>query len=494
MAEVPMTAPQRTSVVRSVLLTVAMRWTDRLIGILSMLILARLLVPADFGIVAMASLVIAFADVLFELGVHVALIQNKNATQAHYDTAWTIRLIQTSLATLVVIAIAPWAADYFNDARVAPVIQVMALSFVLTGLENIGVISFQKNMQFGKDFRFLFSKRLAGFIATIVAAWLLQSYWAMVIGSLAGRGVGIVQSYTMHPMRPRPSLEKFREIFGISQWMLIRGIGLYFQGRLHQIVVGGREDAGVMGAYSLAGQISGIPTTELLTPLNRVLFPAFVNVKTDLVELKRVFLLAQGVQTLIAMPAAIGMALVADELVEVLLGEKWRSAVPYIQVFALMGFLKAITTSGSYILLTFGKARLMAVTSWFQVGVFAALAFLVFPEAGALGIAWVRLAVVGVGFITFVGLLLQQFEPLRLRDMLASIARPVAGVLVMSACVMGIGQALDLQGPLLLTAKILVGALSYALAVAGLWRLRGRPAGAEAYLLGKLKGLRGRAP
>lgn len=488
-----MSAGRRTSVVRSVALTVAMRWTDRLIGVASMLILARLLVPADFGIIAMSSLVIAFADVLFELGVHVALIQNKTPTKAHYDTAWTVRLIQTLLATGVVVAAAPWAADYFNEPRVVPVIQVMTLTFVLNGLENIGVVTFQKNMQFGKDFQYLFTKRFAGFVATIVVAWLMQSYWAMVIGGLVGRVVGVVQSYTMHPMRPRLSLEKFREIFGISQWMLVRSIGLYFQGWLHTIVVGGREDAGVMGAYSLAGQISAMPSTELLTPLNRVLFPAFVNVKTNLVELKRIFLLAQGVQTLIAMPAAIGLALVADDLVTVLLGEKWHATVPYIQIFALMGFLKAITVSGSYVLLTFGEARLMAVTSWFQVVLFAALALLAFPEAGALGIAWVRLAVAAAGFVAFVGLLLRKFEPLRLTEMFVSISRPICAVLLMAACIHYVAVPLAVEAPLMLGAKIVVGAASYALGIAALWWITGRPDGAESYLLSKLRGVRKRS-
>lgn len=487
------TVQGRTSIVRSAFLTVAMRWTDRLIGLVSTLILARLLVQADFGVIAMASLVITFADVLFELGVHVALIQNKNATQADYNTAWTVRLIQTVLATVVVMACAPLAADYFNEPRVEPVIQVLALSFILSGLENIGVISYQKNMQFGQDFRFVFTKRVAGFIVTVVAAWTMQSYWALVIGSLAGRAVGVVQSYIMHPMRPRLSLEKFHEIFGISQWMLVRSIGQYFQNKTHHLIVGHREDAAVMGAYSIAGQISAMPTSELLAPLNRVLFPAFVNVKSQISELKRVFLLAQGVQTLVAMPAAVGMALVAYELVEVMLGENWRSAAPYIQIFALMGFLKAITTSGAYVLLTFGKARLMAITSWTQVIIFVILALLVFPEAGALGIAWLRLAVAAFGFVAFMILLLRQVETLRLGEMVNSIARPVTGVFVMGLCITQAAEVLTFHGPLLLAAKISIGALAYSLTVFGLWQLAGRPVGAESYLLGKLATLRNRS-
>lgn len=478
---------QPTTVVRSAILTVCMRWADRLLGFVSTLVLARLLVPADFGIVAMASLVIALADVLFELGVHVALIREASPSKAHYDTAWTLRLLQGLLAAAVVVLAAPFAAGYFAEPRVAPVIQVMALSFVLAGLENIGVVDFQKEMRFGEDFRFLFSKRLAGFLVTLAAAWLLQSYWAMVIGNLAGRAFGVGLSYALHPLRPRPSFAKLGEILGISQWVLVHGIAGYLQRRLHQIVVGGREDSTVMGVYSLAADISAMPSTEVLAPLNRVLFPAFARVKEDLAELKRVFLLAQGVQTLLAMPAAVGLALVARELVQVLLGEKWLAAVPFVQLFALMSFLQAITTGGHYVLITLGKVRLMAAASWFQVALFAFLALIAFPRAGALEIAELRLAVSAAGFLVFVVFLLRHLETVSLKDVIASILRPLLAVAVMVLCVIAVDRIAPLTPAALLLAKVLAGAASYAAAISLLWRLSGRRAGAEAYLLEKLR-------
>ena len=401
------------SVAESALITVAMRWTDRLIAFVSTLILARLLVPEDFGVIAMASLVIGLADVFFELGVNVALIQNKTPSQEHYDTAWTLRIIQTTLAAIVVVIAAPWAATYFNDPRVTLVIQVLAVSLMLSGLENIGVVTFQKEMQFGREFQFLFCKRIVGFIVTIVAAWFIRSYWALVIGALAGRTFGVALSFAMHPMRPRLSLKKFRDIFSVSQWMLVRSIGGYLQLKLHYAIVGARESASVLGAYSLASEISALPTSELLAPINRVLFPAFVRVKHDLVELKRVVLLAQGVQTMIAMPAAIGLILVSSDAVLLLLGEKWMSAVPFVEIFALISFLTSIATSGWYVLLTLGKIRLMAISAWVQVGLFATLALVVFPDAGAVGLARLYLAVVTLGLIALTVLLVRHLEGLR---------------------------------------------------------------------------------
>ena len=290
----------------SVALTVGMRWTDRLIGLISTLILARLLMPSDFGIVAMCSLVIGLVDVLLDLGVGTVLIRDRSATPSHYHTAWTLRVMQTAFGAAIVVIVAPAAAKYFGDPRLTVVLRVMALGLVLAGLENIGVVDFQKEMRFGMEFRFTFLKRIVAFGVTMIAAVMLRSYWALVIGTLLGRTFGLVLSYVMHPLRPRITLVRFREIFSVSQWMLVRGTGFYLDGSLHSFLVGGRDDATVMGGYTLANDVASMPATELLAPLNRVLFPAFVHASHDQGELRRLFLLAQGVQTLVAIPASVG--------------------------------------------------------------------------------------------------------------------------------------------------------------------------------------------
>ncbi len=478
------------TVVKGALLTVSMRWTDRLIGLISTLILARLLVPADFGIIAMASLVIGLADVLLDLGVHIALIQNRSPSQAHYDTAFTLRLIQSLLAAMVVAAGSHMAAGYFHEPRVEAVLQWLALSFVFSACENIGLVTYQKEMDFGSDFRFLFLKRMAGFITTIATAWLLQSYWALVVGNLAGRAFGVGLSYWMHPMRPRLTLTKIGEIFAVSQWILLRGIAAFLENKLHQVFVGRRETAAVMGAYSLGDDISAMPTGELLAPLNRVLFPAFVKVKDDLAELKRVFLLAQGVQTLIGIPAGVGLALVAHEAVLVLLGEKWLGAVPFVQIMALIGIVNAITTSGGYAILTLGKVRLLAIYSVVQVTGFVALVFLAIPHGGAIAIAWLRLVVATTGLASFVLILRFTFPSLRFGEMLAVAFRPLAAASVMALLVRYGLAALPFTTLPLLAIKVVAGAFTYGLTIILMWRFAGRPYGAETFVLDKILSFR----
>lgn len=477
---------RRFSVFGGTVITVAMRWTDRLIGLVSTLILARLLMPEDFGIIAMASLTIALADILLDLGVNVALIQNRDATQAHYNTAWTLRLIQTLIATLALVTAAPWAASYFGDQRVEPVLQVLAFTLLLSGLENIGIVAFHKHMQFGAEFRFLFLRRITGFSVTIIAAWFLRSYWALVIGALSGRVAGVGLSYWLHPMRPRFSIEKFGEIFAVSQWMLIRSIGAYLHHNLHKILVGRWAPTATMGAYSLADEISMMPSGELLAPLNRALFPAFADAKENPNELKRLFLLAQGIQTLVAVPASVGLALVAEEVVKLMLGEKWLAAISFIQILAWVNIAGAITNSSGYVLISLGRVRDSVFSLWLQVVIFAVLALTFFAGSEALQLAWLRLYV-GIGGIgiTF-WLILHALPVLSLRDVIRTIVRPILGAAGMYGMLVYAFPNMDSPLAVVLLFKVIVGTITYIIFVITLWWFSGRPEGAETYLLNKI--------
>jgi len=478
---------QPMSIARGAALTVAMRWTDRLIGIASTLILARLLTPADFGVVAMASLVVSLIDTLFDLGVNAALVQKQSTDRNDFDAAWTLRLAQSALAAVVIgVAGAPLAADYFRDPRVEAVLWVMAATVLAGGFENIGIVALQKNMEFGREFRFLFFRRLAGFVVTIALALWLHSYWAMVVGALVGRLSGVGLSYVMHAFRPRLSIQRLRAIWSFSQWMLVRNLGSYGALQVDKLVLGRRTNAAALGTYNLADDVAALPVSELLAPIGRVLFPAFVRIAQQPEELRRAFTLALGVQTLVALPAGVGLVLVADSAVPLLLGPQWLAAVPVLQVLALVSVTTALTHSSAYLLLALGKVRVQALFAWGHFLLLAALLIAVFPGAGVQQIAEVRLAVAAVAMLAFLGLALRSVPGMRAWDILANCWRPVIATVVMFLVL----NELPLPGtwPLAVRffATVGAGGALYAVAILGLWRAVGRPEGAETYLLSKL--------
>jgi O-antigen/teichoic acid export membrane protein len=287
-------------------------------------------------------------------------------------------------------------------------------------------------------------------------------------------------------MRPRISFKRFREIFSISQWMLLSNIGTYLRYSLHRMLIGRWSSATTMGAYTLADEISSLPSAELLAPINRALFPAFAKVKDDISALKEKVLMAQAVQTLIALPAAMGLLLVAEEAVPVLLGENWRIAVPFVQILALVNIVQALTSSGYYALLVLGNIRESVLFIWAHVLVFAALALSVFFGQDATAIAWLRLVVTIGGLCLLFWLVFRALPSLRVIDLVAVSWRPVIGAGLMALGLKGLSAQMELSPALALGFQIVAGVVIYTAAVGLLWWLAGRRPGAESYILGKV--------
>lgn len=474
-----------------------MRWTDRLIGLLSTLVLARLLAPGDFGLVAMAMIVVGLIDVLLDLGVGSALIQNRTADKADFDTAWTLRLCQAALAATIIAVGAPLVARYYNDPRVVDILRVIAISVLVGGFENIGIVSFQRDMEFGRDFRFFLTKRVIGTVVTIALAYSLRSYWALVLGSLWGRCVGVTLSYAMHAFRPRISFERIRAIWSFSQWNIVQSIAGYMTTRLDQFVLGRRSMPAVLGAYSIGDEIASMPTSEILAPLGRVMFPAFAMAKHDMAEFRRIVVLSFSIQALVGIPAGVGIALVARELVPLLLGAQWHAAIPLIQVLGFVGVATSMVHSGHYALLALGRVKALSIFTVGRFLVLLAILVVAFPRAGAQEVAELRLAVAFVALLGVQFLVRALVPGLGLMAVFTEAWRPVVGALVMVPAVLVAGTvASALPDVLILAIKVLVGVVTYALVVAVTWQMVGHPAGAESYVLEKvrLSGLRGLSP
>lgn len=139
---------------------IAARWAMRLIGLASTVILARLLAPDDFGVIAIALIVVGLLETVAYAGVDLALMRPGADSREHYDTAWTIQLIQGALIAGFLLLLAPWVSPFFSEPRATAVIQVIALRPLIMGLQNIGIVAFRKELDFAKDFRFTLYTKL----------------------------------------------------------------------------------------------------------------------------------------------------------------------------------------------------------------------------------------------------------------------------------------------------------------------------------------------
>ncbi|MFM9915502.1 MAG: lipopolysaccharide biosynthesis protein, partial [Rhizobacter sp.] len=405
---------------------VLFRLTDRVIGFVSTLILARLLVPADFGVVAMAISILAALELLSAFSFDIALIQNPNAERKHFDTAWTFGILFGAFNALCMCALAIPAAHFFGEPRVEALMYVFGLCSFIQGFENVGIVAFQKNLELHKEFVFSISKRLAGFVTTITLALLTGSYWSLAVGTLVIKVVGVALSYYVHPYRARLSLAAASELLHFSKWLLLNNFLIFLNNRGTDFIIGRLQGASALGVYSMSYELSNLPTTELVWPIQRAVFPGYTKVADDLVKLRSFFIQVIGFLCLLTVPAGALLGLAAEPVVQVLLGPKWASAVPLIQVLAVFGIVRAMHGPTGSVFMAIGKPFVVAVNQSVQIISAVALMFVLIPRMGTIGAAWAILAGALLALLSSY-FLLTRLVKLPVAPLIAAVWRPVLG-------------------------------------------------------------------
>ncbi|MGE0428263.1 MAG: lipopolysaccharide biosynthesis protein [Hydrogenophaga sp.] len=468
---------------------------ERGLGLISTLILARLLAPQDFGVVAMALSFIAMAELLSAFSFDTAIIQNQSATPAHYNSAWTCSFLLGIGITLLMIAMAYPIAAFYRSPELMWVVIALAFGPLFTGAQNIGVVAFLKELDFRKEFRFQVSRKLISFAIVVPLAFAFRSYWALVAGILVSKLAGTVISYLMHPYRPRLDLSKARELFNFSRWLLINNFAGFFKERSADFFIGRISGPQALGTYNIAYELAHLPTTEIGAPINRALLPGFARLDQP-TDIAHAYANAVQLLSLIALPVATCIYILAPFLIPVLLGNKWLAAVPLMQLLAFNGALLLFHASICAVLIARGHpARVMYANLGYTILLLGLLGtiFFFYKDIGVVGAAYAALL---TSLISTPLYLYQLHRCLGLRPslFLRSISRPVLACTAIALLVPALLPAHQSSMGVLECLQWLVagGAIAvfvYALAILAAWALAGRPDGAERIVLRQARGV-----
>jgi PST family polysaccharide transporter len=477
------------------------RLFDRSIGIVSTAVLARLLIPADFGLVAMAMSIIAMIELVTSFSFDVALIQMKDPRRSHFDTAWTLNiLVAVGGAAFTAAAAIPTAA-FYGDPRLVAVMFAIGAAWLITGFESTGIANFRREMNFAMEFRFMSARRVISFVVVIAAALTLRSYWALVIGMAAGRVAGVALSYLMHPYRPRPSLAQARTLFSFSGWILVNNMVTVFFVRAPHFVIGRVFGPQALGAYSVASEVAHLTHTELIAPINRAMFPGYARLVGDSSAFCRTCLDATATIVLIVLPVTFGIATLADPFVRLLLGDQWGEAVPIIKILAFSGAATALLSNNASIYLALGRPHLATATYIARLIVLAVGVGVSYRYWGLVGIAYAELIATVTSLVISVPILLITVK-LQAMNYARLLWRPAIASVVMG---WSISVLIDARtsysdvgtAALQLFSGIALGMLIYPLVVGGLWFVAGRPDSIEVkvvrWALGVVRGRRSAA-
>jgi O-antigen/teichoic acid export membrane protein len=390
--------------------------------------LARLLAPGDFGVMAIAMIVVAWTEHFTQTGLKDALIQKPGAVRGYLDTFWTVQVLRSVGLALLMVILAPAAGSFFDAPSATPVVRAVALVVFLRGFVNPAVVYFRKDLDFRGEFVWRSSGVLAGFVVALPAGLAFRDVRALVISVLAAQLVETVASYGLLDYRPRPRFERAQaaELFRFGRWIFSSKALGFLNLYLDSIVLGRVAGTVALGIYQLALQIGGFSTGGIGVLAHGALFPAFSRLEGT-ASRQRAWLRALGVISALVVPAAVFLAVFGSLVVRLVLGSQWGAVVAPLRILALAGAVLALFQLAAALLEGAGQPKLPAQAAG---GGLLLLAVLLVPLIGAWGVAGAALAVLASRVLSLAYLLWQ--APSGLRGSILSLGAAVRGSLVVT--------------------------------------------------------------
>ena len=379
-------------VVRGGVWVFALRIVQRLFNLTRLIILTRILAPHDFGLLGIALLTMATLETFSQTGFQAALIQKKEEIKSYLDSAWTVLILRGFILFAILYLIAPYASIFFKAPQASPIIQVIGFSLLLGAFTNIGVIYFQKELEFNKQFIYQLSGTLADFVVAVSVALILRSVWALVFGLLAAAIVRLIVSYFIHPYRPHLSLDlgRAKELFGFGKWILGSSILIFLLTQGDDIFVGKLLGVTLLGFYQMAYRISNMPATEITHVISQVTFPAYSKLQNNIPQLREAYLKVLQVTAFLSFPVAGLIFVLAPDFTRIFLGEKWMPMVPAMMALVFWGLIRSIGATTGPIIYAAGRPKILTKYQLFQL---ITLIILIYPLTVHWGILGTSLAV-----------------------------------------------------------------------------------------------------
>lgn len=305
------------------------------IGPLVFLFLARILLPADFGVVAAATVVISFSQIFWDAGLAKALIHR----QEYIDDAATAVLwfnLALSIAMLIILVLsANLISSFFHDQRIASVVRVLSVQLPLSALASVHTALFQKSLDFKKLFWIRLITTSAPALASIPLALAGAGYWALIAGTLTGQLAQTVTLWLVSPWRPKFEFNRklIAELLRFGRWAMLSALLGWFYGWMDAIIVGHYLGSHDMGLYRTGNTFVTMIFGLIFSPLLPVLYSVFSRVQSDLPQMRESFLLVAKGIAVIALPIAFGTYALQVPLERAVFGSQWTG------VSMVLGFM-----------------------------------------------------------------------------------------------------------------------------------------------------------
>ncbi|MCZ6836564.1 MAG: MOP flippase family protein [Planctomycetota bacterium] len=407
------------------------------------LMLARLLSPVEFGLLAMVVILTGFAELILECGLGSALVQHSELKDEHTNSVFWLTILVGGISTSVFVMGAPLVARYFEQPMLEWITIALAINFPLVALRCVPYAMLARAMNFR-------AVAIAELIATLVSgsvaiglAFAGFGVWALISQILLRNLLLTIAFWGQTRWSPRWmfSVTALREMLAYSVHVLGFQTADYWSMRIDHFLIGSFLGAAPLGLYTKGFEMMMLPVRQIGAMATRVMFPAFSKIQDDPARMKAIYLKSIGCIALVAFPVILGLGVAADSIIPTLLGPQWVETIPLIRILCLIGAVHAIGTTTSWIYMSTGRTGLMFKWGLF-VGMMKTVAIVIGLRWGILGVAWASFVV------QFAVLLYPNFAipgkliGLSVREIWMAVQAPMLMSLLMCGVVFGVGWAL----------------------------------------------------
>jgi len=399
----------------------------------STMVLARLLLPADFGLIAMVSVFVGFVSLFKDLGLSMATVQRSEITHAQVSTLFWINLGLSCVLMVVVGASAPLLAWFYNEQRLFWVTIILAGTFIFSGLTVQHQALLNRQMRFKSLAIIDVVSQAAGVAVAIAMASLAYGYWAlvwMIVASSLANCLLVWMLTGWHPGRPS-ALRGVRTMLAFGGGLSAFNVINYFTRNADNVIIGYLLGSAPLGIYSKAYNLLLMPIQQINTPVGSVMLPTLSRLQDDPDRYRRYFLGSLGAIGLITMPLVTFLFIMAEPAVLVLLGDQWTQAISVFRWLAPAAFFGSINVAPGWLCTSLGRAKIQVRWAVLSAPISIA-AFLVGVRWGVEGVAASFSATWCVLFVLFLYWSCRN-SPVHLIDLARTLAAPVAWSVVAAA-------------------------------------------------------------
>lgn len=470
--------------VRGVAWTALANWGSQALSWAAVIVLARILTASDYGIVGMAGLYLGLIAILTEGGLGTSIVALRDLSDEAIAQFNTVAVLLGLLGAALTAAAAVPLGLFFRAPDLPPVVLALSGVAVLSALRLVPVAVMQKELRFRGLAAIEGVQAVTNTVVTLTLALLGARYWALVSGALAGNAAAALASRILSPQRfRRPRLGAIGRYYAFTRDVLVGRMAWYVYSNADFAVAGRALGSAALGAYTFAWSIASVPVDKITALVTRVSTGIFARVKDDLAELSRMLhRLTEGL-VMLTLPAAVGMAVVADDFVLSYLGPRWVEAILPLRILCLYATFRSVVTLLPQVLTMRGETRFLM---WNAVARAVAMpvAFAVGSRWGAGGIAAMWVLVYPAFLVPMYRLMFRSLQ-MPLRQYLAPIWPSLRGVLVMAAVLIGVRLVLDPEGSPVARLGVQVGVGGVTYLLTGLLPQRERVRRLVALLVGR---------